>query len=137
AVRCIATVVSPGFESLLDDMLGSLYANSGCQDALVVVFAIDANAACERIAAKYHATLVRCRAHARVNATSKALLYSIARVVDAQQFLCLDADMLVLYDLNPIFSAIEACPGGSILACREGNGKGFRNLEHVLCTAYG
>jgi len=137
AERCIATVVSPGFETLMDDMLGSLYANGGCQNALLVVFALNANAACEQVAAKYRALLVHCRPHARVNPTSKALLYSAAQVIDAQQFLCLDADMLVLGDLNPVFSAIEACPDGSILACREGNGQGFRNLEHILCTAYG
>lgn len=137
AERCIATVVSPGFETLLDDMLGSLYANGGCQDALLVVFALNANAACEQVSAKYRATLIHCQPHSRVNPTSKALLYSVARVVDAQQFLCLDADMLVLGNLNPVFSAIEACPEGSILACREGNGQGFRNLEHILCTAYG
>jgi len=137
AERCIATVVSPGFEGLLDDLLGSLYANGGCQDALLLVFAIDANAACEKVAAKYCATLIRCQPRARINPTSKALLYSVARVVDAEQFLCLDADMLVLDNLNPVFAAIEACPGGSILACREGNGQGFRNLEHILSTAYG
>jgi predicted O-methyltransferase YrrM len=134
---CIGTVVSPGFEGLLDDMLGSLYANGGCQDALLVVFALGANMACERVAAKYGATLVHCQPHARVNATSKALLYSMACVVDAELFLCLDADMLVLNNLNPVFAAIEACPEGSILACREGNDEGFRNLEHILYTAYG
>ena len=137
AERCIATVVSPGFETLLDDMLGSLYANGGCQDALLVVFALSPNTACERVVAKYRGLLIHCQPYSRVNATSKALLYSVARVVDAQRFLCLDADMLVLGDLNPVFAALEACPEGSILACSEGNGKGFRNLEHVLCSAYG
>jgi predicted O-methyltransferase YrrM len=137
AERCIATVVSPGFEALLDDMLGSLYANGGCQDALLIVFALNANAACEQVVAKYRGLLIHCKACTRINATSKALLYSVARVVDAQRFLCLDADMLVLDDLNPVFAALEACPEGSILACREGNGKGFHNLEHALCTAYG
>jgi len=137
AERCIATVVSPGFETLLDDMLGSLYANGGCQDALLVVFALSPNTACERVVAKYRGLLIRCQPRARVNATSKSLLYTVARVVDAQRFLCLDADMLVLGDLNPVFAALDACPEGSILACSEGNGKGFRNLEHMLCTAYG
>ena len=33
AERCIATVVSPGYEDMLDDMLGSLLANGHCQDA--------------------------------------------------------------------------------------------------------
>jgi NPCBM/NEW2 domain len=45
AKRCIGTVVFPGFEGLLDEMLGSLYANGGCQDALLVVFALGANIA--------------------------------------------------------------------------------------------
>jgi predicted O-methyltransferase YrrM len=137
AERCIATVVSPGFEALLDDMLGSLYANGGCQDALLVVFALSSNTACEWVVAKYRGLLILCQPYSRVNATSKAILYSVARVIDAQRFLCLDADMLVLGDLNPVFAALDACPEGSILACREGNGKGFRNLEHALCTAYG
>jgi predicted O-methyltransferase YrrM len=48
--------------------------------------------------------------------------------------------MLVLGDLRPLFAALEACPEGSILACREGNGRGwhgFDNLRHALCTVYG
>jgi len=137
AERCIATVVSPGFESLLDDMLGSLYANGGCQDALLVVFALSHNTACERVVAKYRGLLIRCKPNSRVNAMSKGILYSVAHVINAQQFLCLDADMLVLGDLKPVFAALDACSEGSILACREGNGKSFSNLEHALCTAYG
>lgn len=137
AQRCIATVVSPGFEVLLDDMLGSLYANGHCQDALVVVFAVGANAACEQVVHKYGATLVRCQPQAQVNPTVKSVLYSVARLVDAEQYLCLDADMLVLGDLRPIFAALTACPEGSILACREGNGQGFSNLGHALRSAYG
>jgi predicted O-methyltransferase YrrM len=137
AKRCVATVVSPGFARLLDDMLGSLYANGGCHDALLLVFAFDADRECEQVVAKYQGTIIHCRPRARINAMSKAVMYSIAHVVDAEQLLCLDADMLVLGDLRPIFAAIDACPPGSVFACREGNGYGYRNLEHVLCTAYG
>jgi predicted O-methyltransferase YrrM len=136
AKRCIATLVSPGFEGLLDDMLGSLYANGGCQDALLVVFLLGTNASCEQVAAKYGATPVHCRPRAPVNANSKGLLYSLARVIDAEKFLCLDADMLVLGDLNPVFAAIEACPEGSLLACRENNNFSYKNLEHVLTHVY-
>src|SRR5208337_4051118 len=135
--RCVATVASRGFEGRLDDLLGSLLANGGCHDARFVVFVIGDDGGCERVAAKYGALAVRCRALAGVNAMSKAILYSVARVVDARQYLCLDADMLVLRDLGPIFGAIDACPEGSILACREGNGQGFSNLAHALKTAYG
>ena len=137
AFRCIATVVSAAFVHLLDDMLGSLCANSGCQDALLVVFAVDDDPKCRLVAAKYGATLIRCTPRVRLNVSVKALLYSVARVIDAQEFLCLDADMIVLDNLGSIFAAIEACPDDSILACREGNGRGFRDLEHILTTAYG
>jgi predicted O-methyltransferase YrrM len=137
AHRCIATVASAGFSHLLDDMLGSLLANGNCPDALNVVFLVGTDHASERIAAKYGARIVRCRPRARVNATLKSLMYSLPFVIQAEQFLCLDADMLVLGDLRPVFAAQEACPPGSILACREGNGYGFKDLGHALRTIYG
>ena len=137
AERCIATVVSPAFTPLLDDMLGSLYANGGCQDALLLVFALGLDAECARVLSKYRATLIPCEPRAPINPMSKAVLYSVARVVDARYFLCLDADMLVLGDLRPLFSALDACPETGILACREGNGPGFQGLEHALRLVYG
>jgi len=140
AERCIATLVSPGFEWLLDDLLGSLYANGCCQDALLVIFSLGKSAESDRLAAKYGATVFPCRPLSKINPTSKAVLYSIPYVVDAKQFLCLDADMLVLGDLRPVFATIDACPPGSILACREGNGRGwhgFNNLSHALKSVYG
>ncbi len=137
ADRCIATVASPGFEPWLDDLLGSLCAYGGCQDALLVVFGVEANDECRRIAAKYHAAFIPCAKRARINSTVKSVLYSVARVVDAAQFICLDADMLALGDLRPVFAALEACPEGTILACREANGFVFPNLEHALCSVYG
>jgi len=137
AERCIATVVSPGFEGLLDDMLGSLYANGGCQDALLLVFVLDGNESCKRVMDKYGAMAVRCHSRAQLNPMSKALLYSVARVVDARYYLCLDADMLVLGDLRPLFSTLEACPEGRILACREGNSLDANHLGNSLGLIYG
>ena len=134
--RCIATVVSPKYSELVDDLLGSLRANGGCHDAKVVVFGLDADEGCARAVAKYGATFIPCRSHARINATSKALLYSVARIVDADQYLCLDADMLVLGDLGPIFAALETMPPGTILACREGNGFGLHDLGQSFRDTY-
>lgn len=135
--HCIATVVSPGFEDLLDDLLGSLLAYGCCQDALIVVFGVDANDQCKQIAAKYSANFVACKKQKPVNSTVKSILYSVPRIVDADSFICLDADMLVLGSLRPVFDAIEACPKKTILACREANGMAFKNLEHALCSVYG
>lgn len=136
AARCVATVVSPGYTELADDMLGSLRANGGCHDASLVVFALDGDAACARVADKHGATLIAARSHARINATSKALLYTVARVVPAEQYLCLDADMLILGDLRPLFAALDVLPPGSILACREGNGHGLTDLGAAFRQAY-
>ncbi|HEX8318600.1 NPCBM/NEW2 domain-containing protein [Longimicrobium sp.] len=137
ARRCIATVVSPGFEALLDDLLGSVVANAGCPDARLVVFAVDPDAACRRIAARYGAEVVECTRKAHVNATVKSVMYSTPRVIDAEQFICLDADMLVLDDLDPVFAAIDACAPGAILACREANGFHYDDVEHAVMSVYG
>lgn len=136
ARRCIATVVSPGFEALLDDMLGSLLAHGGCPDARLVVFAVAPSPETRRVVAKYGAELIECTRRARVNATVKSVMYSAARVIDAEQFICLDADMLVLQPLEPVFAALEALPPASILACREGNSNHFPDVSSIFYSAY-
>ena len=65
------------------------------------------------------------------------MLYSAARVLDAERFVCLDADMVVLGDLRPVFAALDASPEGSILAVREGNGPIFGDLDDALQRIYG
>src|SRR5688572_27145776 len=82
---CIATVVSNGFEALLDDMLGSLEQYGKCSDALLIVFGVDAGAESRRIAEKYGATFVPCQGLRHVNSTVKSILYTSARVVPARK----------------------------------------------------
>ena len=135
--RCIATVASAGFEMLLDNMLGSVGANGDCTDALIVVFLLGGSPDCERVVSKYRAVPIRCSPRRPLGRGSKAILYSVARLIDAEQFLCLDADIVVLKELGPIFAAAEACPLGSVLACREGNSRGYRNVADALEHAYG
>ena len=134
--RCVATVASPGWEPLLDDLLGSVVANGDCPDALLVVFLLGTSPECERIVAKYRALPVRCRPLVAPDMGSKAVLYSVARVVEAGSYVCLDSDMLVLGSLAPVFAATAACPEGSVLACREGNTHEYRDLLDVLCRVY-
>src|SRR5579871_1126220 len=133
--RCIATVVSPGYAHLLDDMLGSLQANGNCPDALVAVFAVDADAECYRVIAKHGALAIPCRALAPRSPALKAVMYSVAHVVSARQYLCLDADLLILGDLTPLFAALDACPRGSILVGRDAYLQPG-NLGHHLCGFY-
>ena len=137
ATRCIATLVSAGYEELADDMLGSLFGNGDCQDALLVMFVLGRSAETLQLAAKYGALVVPCQARAAVNPMSKAVLYSIARVVDADYYLCLDSDMLVLGSIRPVFAALEACPDSTILAVREANGTTFLTVGDAFLQVYG
>jgi predicted O-methyltransferase YrrM len=136
ARRCVATVASSGFQMLVDDMLGSLLANSGCHDALLVLFCVGDPATLAPIAAKYRAVLIHCRPVRPIGMSLKSILYSVARVVDSDQFLCLDADILVLGDLRPVFAMLDACPEGAILACREENRRAYRDLGEAFQRLY-
>lgn len=136
AERAIGTVVSPGFDGMLDDMLGSLHANGNCPEAQLVVLAVDPDDRCAAVARKHGATLVPCRPLRGVTASIKSVLYSLARVSGARRFLCLDADILVTGDLTPLFAALDALPEHSILAARDGNGSYWRDLEHGFRENY-
>jgi len=137
AGRCIATVGSAGFEQWVDDLLGSARTFGGCPDAQLVVFALGDAPALDEVAARHAATVVRCRPRRALDPTSKSVLYALASVVPAERFLCLDADMLVLGSLEPLFAAIDACPPGAILVCGEGNDHGIPDLSAALDLAYG
>ena len=136
AQRCIATVVSPGYEALLDGLLISLTARGGCTDTTIVVVSVDGNEECTRIIARHGAVEVACTSLVPRNPTVKSVLYSIARIVEAQEYLCLDADMLVLDSLAPVFAALRREPEGSILVCRD-QGLTARTLGEELCGFYG
>ena len=136
AERCIATIVTSGFDRLLDDLLGSLRTYGNCRDTLTVVFAVDCDAVCRRVIERHGAFTIACTARARVNPTVKSALYTAARVIDAQQFVCLDADMLVLDDIRPLFGALEACPEGSVLACREANARRTITVGQAISEIY-
>src|SRR5215470_13807626 len=100
---CVATVASAGFASLLDGMLGSFEANGACEGALLIVFVLDGDEECTAVAARHGAAVVPCRLLTSANPTVKSLLYSVANVVSAKRFLCLDADLIVTGPLQPIF----------------------------------
>jgi hypothetical protein len=136
ARRCIATVASPGFEGLLFNMLGSLRTHGRCEDALLVVFAVDPTPEFLRAIAERGALPVICKRLTPISVALKSILYSVARVVDAETYVCLDADMLVLGDLSGIDGALDVAPRGSILACWEANTRRFPHVDSALRHVY-
>lgn len=133
---CVATVISPGWESLLARMLESVRVHGRCDDALKLIFAVDVNDRVRGIAAEHGAQVVPCQRRAVVNATVKSVLYSSGLATAAERYVCLDADVLVLHSLRPLFDAISVFPVGSILAAREANGVKTMNVREAISAIY-
>ncbi len=106
----IATIASPGFESQLDDFLTTLRRYGEINHAQTVVLCVDASPDLYEIAAKHGALAVPIRAIGAIDASIKAALYSIARIVKADFYLCFDTDVFVVEDLRPLLQRIEAQP---------------------------
>jgi len=135
--HAIVTIASRGFAEQLDDCLGSIAANGQCPDAQRVVIVVDGDPECERVAEKHRAWVVAATSDAKLDLKVKAALYSIAGVIDADAYVCMDADTLVLADLRPIFTALAALPVESILAASEGNDHRLPTLHQGLIEIYG
>lgn len=134
--RAIVTAASPGFEGWVDDLFASIGAFGNVPEARLVLFALGESAELVDVAARHGAVLVSCRPRRPLNPTSKAVLYSAGRAVPWHKLLCLDADMLVLGELGPIFAALDACPPRSILICGEGNEGGIADLRTAFDVIY-
>lgn len=117
--KCILTTISPGYEKILSDMLLSLKANGGISDAQIVVFIIDADASCIQTAKQFGAHVILCDSIKPVNINSKSVLYSAHEIIDCAKFLYIDADVLVLDDLNSLFVAMNTVPPESIWAVKD------------------
>jgi hypothetical protein len=132
--RCIATVATAGFEDWLDGFFSSLAAHGACDDALWVVFLVGESVACERVAHQHGAQIVPCVAREALGTAVKSALYSVARVVDAEAYLCLDVDTLILGELQSVFQALTACRPDAILVARDGSR--FSDLADALGRGY-
>ena len=116
---CIATVGSPGYEGWIDNLFGSIKANGQCPEAMLAVFSFGDSEEIRQVAQKHNAIIIPCRPLKPLTCASKSVLYSAWRSIPARNFICLDADMIVLDDLRPVVSAIETSPPGSVHICRE------------------
>lgn len=115
---CIATVVTPATAQRLDVMLASLLTHGACPEALLAIFALDADQACARVAAKYGALLIPCYSRGSCIEAARSILLSAPQVIDADSFLCIDPGLLVLEEVRGIFTALNALPADALLSRR-------------------
>ncbi len=107
ARRCIISIVSPGYEHLLDTMLKTLNRFGDCEDVPRVVLCVDGDDKCCSVIQQNNAVPIECTSLGAGGAAMRGALYSVARWVDAEEFLLLDADMLIVGSLQPLFDALQ------------------------------
>lgn len=116
----VATIASAGYEQQIDDLLTTLELFAPLADVLPVVLVAETELGSGRglyeVAARHGALAVPCFASCQIDASIKALLYSIARIVPASKYLCLDSDVFVLDDLKELRAAIDDNPNRILAA---------------------
>ena len=117
--KCIATVVTPDFVDKLGAMLYSLKQHGNCGDVDIVVFAFGQSDKYAELESRFGITLVNCDYLSDFTYKIKTVCLSIAHVVQANKYLILDADMLILDDISNIFNMLDDMDDDKILVCRE------------------
>jgi hypothetical protein len=134
--RCIAFVATESHAGMLDGALTSLALFGEVPDVPRFVFVDEGSPACEAIAARHGASVLRCRRFAGPPSSIKGVLYSMARVVRANQYLCLDADVLILDSLAPLFEQHARSGYGKVLVASEGGPHSGQTLREGLASVY-
>lgn len=115
SAACVATVADLGDSAALDAFLTALSRCGGSAKPAVVVFAEEGDVACEQVVRRHHAILAPYRRCGCPEASLHSLLYSVARVVDADKYLCLSCRSRLTGSLGPLFSALDALHEDSLL----------------------
>ncbi len=123
ARRAIVTVISPGYENLLELMLHSLRRSAQLRETAVVVFVV--NGAGEALREQTDGGLneldlyfIDCQSVERVSAAIKGAIYSCARWIEAETIVSLEADMLAVGSFEPLFATLENAHPTTIAGCR-------------------
>lgn len=114
--RCICTVISPGYEMMLEALLSTLACYGESLETHVVVFAVDGSY--DAMAYRQDITCVRCRSVERLSPAVKGVLYSATEFIQARQIVALEADMLVVGSLQPLWALMEVTRPDRLLGAR-------------------
>ncbi len=134
--RCVALVGGESCVEYLDGALTSLDRFGGIAEVPRVVFVEGHSPRCEAIATRHRAAVLRCGSVRGAGPWLKSALYSITHAVEAKQYLCMDADLLVLDTLAPLFEMHAALPAGQVLIGPEATRTPVTNLRQGLRTVY-
>jgi glycosyltransferase involved in cell wall biosynthesis len=134
--RCVAIVASESYADFLDGALLSLERFGGLGGVPRVVLVSAPAPRCEAIAARHGATVAACATMRGPGPWLKGALYSITHAISAKQYLCLDADVLVVDGLASLFEMHAALPRGRALVAAESSPQSIPDLRSALESLY-
>lgn len=134
--RCVALAATESYAGLLEAALASLARFGGLRRVPIVIFLEENAPLAEAAALKRGAHVVKFRRLGGPAPAIKGVLYSMFHVVNANQYLCLDADLLVLDTLMPLFHRHAALPKGTVLIAPEAAARAAAPLAHALRSVY-
>jgi hypothetical protein len=133
--RCLITVSTPNFVDSLDLMLKSFYLNSGCNDCEVLVYVFGECEEYLEIQKKYNVNLIKCSSTNNSTYKIKVVGLSAPYIILADKYLFIDADCLILEDLNPLFSVLNIFNEDKIFISKEGSVPEGHILGNILFDA--
>jgi len=136
AERCVAFVATDSYADLLGGALESLDRFGGLSGVPRVVFVEERGSACEAVARRHGAHVVSCLPLRGRTPAVKGALYSMSRFVRAKQYLCLDADVLVVDGLSTLFELHARLPEGRVLIAPEATRGHVPTLSDALVGLY-
>ena len=134
--RCVVLVATEPYADYLDGALASLDRFGGLAGVPRVVFVEEHGSRCEAVAREHDAFVVKYQPLRGRTPSVKGAVYSVTRVVKAAQYLCIDADVLVLDSLAPLFEQHAKLPKGRVLIAREATRVPVPTLADALATVY-
>lgn len=103
--RALTTVITPGYEPMLHQLLDSWERWGRSPNVQWVVFCVDDSY--ESMAGRANIVRVRCHGMERACSAVKGAVYSAARYIEAPSIIQIETDMMVLASFEPLWSLLE------------------------------
>ena len=125
---CLVLVVTSGYESMAEAMLGSLWESGNCRAMSLLLIAEAGDTQCQHLATKFNARIAYVTRNDKQSYLIKSAAYSAARLIRAQYYIIADVDMIVVSSLEPVLATMRAIPSGHMLICQEQDGTNHSNF---------
>ena len=133
--KCIFTIITPDYLDYAENMFKSLLKLGQYDKTTFVAFCFDSNNIVVKRLKSYNVRTIPCESKCQLNGTSlKTIMYRITDIVRASKYMYIDADMLVLDDLSPLFETLDSLQSNSFLAVKHSDRNDLYRFEDSIIS---